>query len=268
MPSLALIQPVHHPRRTMSKVVDNSGNNDAAALLGRALAVLRRRAGLSQAAAGQRANMSGQGWAKYENGQAPSIFYPENQRRLTAAVDATPADLEKERLGLSGSPQTSNVVDFRKWVDNERAQTLPIRDRVQAGAWLMADDTSQAEPKQYPFARDPRFPYADQWLSEVIGDSVDRLGIFEGDLVHCVDFEGAGIGLQSGQIVEIERLRFGGSERELSIKQVELTANGPLLWPRSSNPRWQAPLSMTDGAEDDEVLVRIRGLIVQSIRRF
>jgi SOS-response transcriptional repressor LexA len=251
MPSLALIQPVHHPRRTMSKVVDNSGNNDAAALLGRALAVLRRRAGLSQAAAGQRANMSGQGWAKYENDQAP-----------------TPADLEKERLGLSGSPQTSNVVDFRKWVDNERAQTLPIRDRVQAGAWLMADDTSQAEPKQYPFARDPRFPYADQWLSEVIGDSVDRLGIFEGDLVHCVDFEGAGIGLQSGQIVEIERLRFGGSERELSIKQVELTANGPLLWPRSSNPRWQAPLGMTDGAEDDEVLVRIRGLIVQSIRRF
>lgn len=267
MSSLALIRSARQPQRNMPRSVDTPDLDDAA-LMGRALAVLRKRANLSQAAAGEKAGMSGQGWAKYENGQAPTIFHPVNQHRLTAAVGATPADLEREKLALSGSTRSANVIDMRNWADNARSQTLPIRDRIQAGAWLMADDTGQVEPKQYAFARDPRFPHANQWLSEVVGDSVDRLGIFDGDLVHCVDFEGAGLGLQSGQIVEIERLRFGGSERELSIKQVELTPAGPLLWPRSANPRWQSPLSMTDGAEDDEVHVRIRGLIVQSIRRF
>ena len=122
-------------------------------------------------------------------------------------------------------------------------------------------------PRQHAHARDPRFPHAPQWLSEVIGDSVDQLGILDGDLIHCVDFEAAGVALQTGQIVEVERIRFGGQERELSVKQVEITPHGVLLWPRSNNPRWGHPLSMTDGADDD-VTVAIRGLVVQSIRRF
>lgn len=211
--------------------------------------------------------MTGQGWAKYERGQAPSIFNPAVQLRLISPMGFSLADLERERLALAGGGRPATVTELKTWQESAKPQTLPIRDRVQAGNWLEADDTSQVSPRKHAFARDPRFPHADQWLSEVFGDSVDRLGIFDGDLVHCVDFEGAGVSLQTDQIVEVERLRFGGAERELSVKQVELTATGPLLWPRSSNPRWATPLSMTDGATD-EVEVRIRGLVVQSIRRF
>ena len=248
--------------------VEMIGHGDDALLMGRALAVLRQRAGLTQEGAGARLEMSGQAWAKYEKGRASGIFHPNTQRRLTGALGFEPADLERERQILSGGGKPATVTEIRSFAATTSNSTLPIRDRVQAGAWLMADDTSQVPPRRHAFARDPRFPHADQWLSEVIGDSVDRLGIFDGDLVHCVDFEGAGIGLQTGQIVEIERLRFGGSERELSIKQVEITATGALLWPRSSNPRWTDPLSMTAGTANDEVQVQIRGLIVQSIRRF
>jgi len=159
------------------------------------------------------------------------------------------------------------VTEIRNWVD-PRAADMIIRDRVQAGAWLAADDTDQGGPRKYPFARDPRFPHADQWLSEVVGDSVDKLGVFNGDLVHCVDVEGAGWALQSDALVEIERLRFNGAERELSIKQVEITPQGVLFWPRSSNPRWQEPLSLTEGAEGEEIEVRVRGLVLKSIRIF
>lgn len=238
-----------------------------ALLLGRALASLRNRAGLSQPEAGDKAGMSGQGWGKYERGLSPGIFNPDTQARLVSAVGATIDDLERERAALSGTQRSATVHQLRAWPEAERPQTLPIRDRIQAGAWLMADDSSQTSPRRHAFSRDPRFPHADQWLSEVFGDSVDRLGIFDGDLVHCVDFESAGVALQNDQIVEVERVRFGGHERELSIKQVELTPHGPLFWPRSHNPRWQTPLSMTDGADED-VEVRIRGLILQSIRRF
>ncbi|ADK99407.1 helix-turn-helix domain protein [Brevundimonas subvibrioides ATCC 15264] len=251
----------------MARTVETSVPNEDAVLLGRALGVLRKRAGVSQETAGGHAGMTGQGWAKYERGQAPTIFNPTVQLRLVTGLGFSLSDLERERLTLMGGGREASVTELRTWQEPAKPQTLPIRDRVQAGNWLEADDTSQVSPRRHAFARDPRFPHADQWLSEVFGDSVDRLGIFDGDLVHCVDFEGSGLGLQTGQIVEVERLRFSGAERELSIKQVELTATGPLLWPRSGNPRWSAPLSMTDGASED-VEVRIRGLVVQSIRRF
>ena len=267
MPSLALARPSLQRPPIMANPVDTTGLDADARELGRALTVLRKRAGLNQEGAGERIGTSGQAWAKYENGRAPGIHNPATQRRLTGALGFEPEDLLRERQ-IIRSGGKSNVIDLGAWTQNAATSTLPIRDRVQAGAWLMADDSSQVEPRRHSFARDPRFPHADQWLSEIFGDSVDRLGIFDGDLVHCVDFEGAGVALQSGQIVEIERLRFGGQERELSIKQVELTPQGPLLWPRSSNPRWQTPLSMTSDAGNDEVLVRLRGLVVQSIRRF
>lgn len=271
MLSVARQPPMFHPVRPMDSAPKNTppgGPDGRAALLGRALANLRQRANLSQPDAGERAGMTGQAWGKYERGLAPGIFHPATQERLTAALGATPDDLERERLLVSGGSRTATVHQLRAWPEASRPSTLPIRDRVQAGAWLQADDTDQAEPRRYPFARDPRFPHADQWLSEVFGDSVDRLGIFDGDLVLCVDFGQAGVALQTDQLVEVERIRFGGQLRELSIKQVELTPSGPILWPRSSNPRWQTPLSLEDGVEEDDAIVRVRGLVLKSIRNF
>ena len=61
--------------------------------LGEALAALRRERGLSQAEAGARIGMTSQGWGLYEAGKRPGLFRPDVQRRLTAALDATPEDL-------------------------------------------------------------------------------------------------------------------------------------------------------------------------------
>ena len=255
-----------YQRAPIMRAPPDAASAPQALVLGRALAALRTRAGLSQAEAGENYGSSAQGWGKYERGLAPSIFHPETQQRLVEAVGATVEDLERERRILVGAPRAATVHELRAWPDADRSQMMLIRDRVQAGAWLMADDTSQVSPRRHPFARDPRYPHADQWLSEVCGDSVDQLGIFDGDLVHVVDFEGAGLALRNDQVVEVERIRFGGQERELSIKQVELTPQGPLLWPRSNNPHWKHPLSPTEGANDD-VVVRIRGLVLNAIKR-
>ncbi|RZJ18445.1 MAG: XRE family transcriptional regulator [Brevundimonas sp.] len=61
--------------------------------LGEALAALRRERGLSQAEAGARVAMTSQGWGLYEAGRRAGLFRPDVQRRLTAALDATPEDL-------------------------------------------------------------------------------------------------------------------------------------------------------------------------------
>ena len=67
-------------------------DNDARRL-GEALAALRRERALSQAEAGRRAGMTSQGWGLYETGKRSGLYRPDVQRRLTAALDATPDDL-------------------------------------------------------------------------------------------------------------------------------------------------------------------------------
>lgn len=249
-----------------------------ARLLGQALRILRSRAHLSQAEAGARFGddgVSGEGWRKYEAGKAPSIFSPGTQRKLAEAVGSTVEDLLAERARLAGDPVVPTLVatpsDRANWAMTRAPQMelLPIRDRIQAGAWLLADDYRQDTPATYPVARDPRYPYAQQWLSEVVGDSVNLLNIVEGDLVHCVDAIAIGYYPRTGDIVEVERLRFDGSERELTIKQVEVGVEGVVLWARSTNPRFRGPVILTDGMKDHEAAeVRIRALVLASTRRF
>lgn len=243
-------------------------------LLGRALRLLRKRADLSTEKAGENFGISGEGWRKYEAGMAKAIFAPDTQTRLAAAVGATREDLLAERARLAGEDPPAlprpTPAERMTWTQSRQApelQLLPIRDTVQAGAWLMADDSRQ-DVAAYPAARDPRFPHAHQWLSEVRGDSVNLLNIVDGDLVHCVDAVEIGYYPRTGDVVEVERLRFGGQERELTLKQVEVTPDAILLWPRSTNPRWKQPLEIAAGLRDgEEVEVRIRALVLAAIRR-
>lgn len=244
-------------------------------LLGQALAVLRKRARLSMEAAGEAFGSSGENWRKYEIGKAKAIFSPDTQAKLTQAIGASREDLLDERARLAGedppSRPRSTPAERSSWTAARAPELtlLPIRDTAQAGTWRMADDSSQIQPGSHPVAKDPRFAYAHQWLSEVRGDSTNMLNIVDGDLVHCVDAVDIGYYPRTGDVVEAERIRFGGHERELTIKQVEVTPGGVLLWPRSTNPRWHAPLELRAGVDDKEdIEVRIRALIVASIRRF
>jgi transcriptional regulator with XRE-family HTH domain len=76
------------------------------AALGDALARLRHAGGLSQAEAGERVGMTGQGWGLYEAGKRAGLFRPDIQTRLTAALGTTPEALSLER-GLPPSPASA-----------------------------------------------------------------------------------------------------------------------------------------------------------------
>lgn len=64
--------------------------DDETRRLGEALAALRRACGLSQAEAGRRAGMTGQGWGLYEAGKRPGLHRPDVQQRLAVALGAGP----------------------------------------------------------------------------------------------------------------------------------------------------------------------------------
>lgn len=82
--------------------------------LGEALAALRHEANLSQAEAGARVGMTSQGWGLYESGKRPGLFRPDVQRRLTAALGASP-----EALALKlGAPPTPPPEPSASGVEN------------------------------------------------------------------------------------------------------------------------------------------------------
>ncbi len=236
--------------------------------LGEALKVLRQRAGMTQAEAAEAMGLgSGEAWRVYEIGKSPGIFKPGIQFRLAHAVNSGLSELIAERDRLTGRPASrAALVSSDPFSGGDRSE-LPIRDRIQAGAWLAADDTDQTF-RTFPAARDGRYPAANQWISEVTGDSMNLLSIFDGDFVHCVDAGDIGYHPRHNDIVEVERLRNGGAERELTLKQIEMTAEGFVLAPRSTNPRWREPLRLSEGMpEGDEFEVRIRALVVTTMRR-
>lgn len=242
--------------------------------LGLAIKRLRKRADLTQETAAEAAGVVVQSWRRYEWGERELSV--EKLERIARAIRSSREELLAVQADILATGHHDKVTPLPLRSSAELAQaqaqpfvSLPIRDRVQAGAWLQADDVAQVPPREWPAARDPRYPHARQWLSEVVGDSVNRLNIFEGDLVHCVDALDTSYFPRTNDIVEVERLRFDGRERELTIKQVEVTPTGVLLWPRSTNPMWKNPVSLDDGlTEGEEAEVRIRALVIASIRRF
>lgn len=251
---------------------DETNDDGEAKLLGQALAQLRGAKGFSQAEAGAafgETGLSSQGWGLYEAGKRPGIFRPAVQKKLLAAIGATYEEWMEDRAKLAGFQQARRTPEPRTYLPKDTGGQLTIRDKVQAGSFLAADDLSQEEPKPYPAVRDGRYPKADQWLSQVIGDSINLLGIVEGDLVHCVSAQDIGYQPRTNDIVEVERLRYGGGMRELTVKQVEVTPDGILLWPRSTNQRFTDPLVLdADTRPDEEFEVRIRGLVIGSLRRY
>ncbi len=239
---------------------------------GQAVASLRKRLNMTQPQLADALDWTVQNLGLYERGRRQGILRRQIRKRLTDAMGVEPDELDRERsrLGMPApeTPATRSAFDRTPVPAMPSQQLLPIRDRAQAGAWLEADDFIQDWPRRYPAAKDPRYLHADQWLTEVAGDSVDQLRIFNGDFVHCVELAGIGRPVKTGDVVEVVRFRHGRSERELTIKQAEVTAQGILLWPRSSNPRWREPLELLHGTADgEEVEIEIRGLVLHTIRQ-
>jgi transcriptional regulator with XRE-family HTH domain len=257
-----------YPRMDSGRTGKPMDEREAVGVVLRQARVLR---GLSQEKAAEAARngpdekgMSQQTWAQIEKGKR-TIDVGEIEM-LARAVGLDRESLEDEVAKLIGRKMGRRATVTPIHV----AQELPVRGRIQAGAWLAADDDMlQGEPRRVPAAFDPRFPREAQYLREVAGDSVDQLRIYDGDLVHLVDIAAIGYSPITDDIVEVERTRFGGQFREITLKQVETTPDGYILWPRSSNPRWQEAIDLRAGVpHEEEVQVNFRGLVLNSIRQF
>lgn len=123
--------------------------------LGEALAALRRERGLSQAEAGQRIGMTSQGWGLYESGRRPGLFRPDVQRRLLAALDATPEDLALRTTDMaSDGPADASGMEARGRTYETPAASVATRrlslSSDDLAPWAASGVVLEYEPGRWP----------------------------------------------------------------------------------------------------------------------
>ncbi|TPW02248.1 MAG: hypothetical protein FD125_2161 [bacterium] len=153
--------------------------------LGEALAALRRDRALSQAEAGRRAGMTSQGWGLYETGKRSGLYRPDVQKRLTAALDATPDDL----LQRQDPSVTGMASEGRHFV---HAQPAAATRRLQ----LSNDDLAPWAASGVVVEYEPgRWPRRDQGCVIEMADGEVRVRLYEGADADALTVRGGSGGL-------------------------------------------------------------------------
>lgn len=160
--------------------------------LGEALAALRRERGLSQADAGARVAMTGQGWGLYESGRRPGLFRPDVQRRLTAALDATPEDLAL-MLGRAGEPAPATQTPPTGVASRDRRWNGPPLRAEALRHTLSTDELSPwAESGVVLEYRPGQWPRRGQGCMVEMADGSVRVRLYDGADVDTLSLFGDG----------------------------------------------------------------------------
>lgn len=155
--------------------------------LGEALAALRRDRALSQAEAGRKAGMTSQGWGLYETGKRSGLFRPDVQRRLTAALDATP-----EALLLRQTPMAPGMASEGRAFVHAPAVTR----RMQMSNDDLAPWAASGVVVEYELGRWPR---RDQGCVIEMADGEVRVRLYDGADAETLTVRGGPGGLGSRQ---------------------------------------------------------------------
>lgn len=138
--------------------------------------------------------------------------------------------------------------------DDVSTQLIRVLGDVAAGVWVEeAMAIAEADAPVSVFPADPRYPIAAQYDLTVRGTSLNKVAR-DGDMLRCVDIAKAGIEVRDGDLVIVRRTQ--GHLVELTCKKVRRRASGRVeLWPDSTDPRWQEPVTV--GGEDAVEIVAL-----------
>lgn len=123
---------------------------------------------------------------------------------------------------------------------------LMVVGRVAAGVWKEGNAERPSFP--VPVAPHPSYPSGAQRLYQVEGTSINRLAI-EGEYLHAVDIQEAGLRPEDGDLVIVRRMEHGLAE--YTAKILSIRSGKFVLKPDSDDPEWQTEMVVTadDGTE-------------------
>lgn len=198
---------------------------------------------------------------------------------LAVALGITPSRVTEMRQGKRGI-KAEELATIAQFLGSEPPQSigepanrsaLPLKKHsltmlkivgvAEAGAFRQQDMLTQVPEAFLQVPPSEAFPSATHYGLLVRGDSVDKLGILDGDHVSVVDYAEIGSALKNGTLVHVQRSTDGGYI-EWTIKEVHAYPDRYELVPRSTNPAHK-PYSIPRsnyGAYDPEIT--ILGIVV------
>lgn len=142
---------------------------------------------------------------------------------------------------------------------------------VQAGGWLAVDEYFNQDTYEVPefVLRQPQYNKVRQYAYQARGDSLDLAGIHDGEWIvaaDAADYIDQYGDLESGDLVVVERTRFQGAERELTVKEIRYYRDRFELHPRSSNTTHKPIVVPHNDHPDDETEVKILGVVLTAYK--
>lgn len=189
----------------------------------------------------------------------------ETLRGLARALRTTPAWL----LDETGPEDASDADGMLEGPGAPHSGPKPIYGgKVQAGAFLAVDEYFNQDPESVPsyVVAVAEYNRVRQYVWRSVGDSMNQAGITDGmwivgaDAADYIDTYGD---IVTEDLVVVERTRFQGAERELTVKEVHFFRDRYELRPVSSNAEHQTIVVQHNHEVDgDDVEVKIIGVVL------
>lgn len=135
--------------------------------------------------------------------------------------------------------------------------SVPVIGIVRAGAWQDINAGDHSLYEVVPAA--PDAPTEWQYAYTVEGTSLDKIAQ-PGDILVCLDCIKSRVDIKEGDLVVVERSRFGGQMVERTAKRIRRSIAGIELWPESNDPLFQEPIRLDDTQDGDTIEVRAKVL--------
>lgn len=132
------------------------------------------------------------------------------------------------------------------------AQGLAVLGEVQAGVWREVEIADEPKYTPLPIGNDPRYSDKAQFALLVRGESMNRI-VRDGSYIVCVSWAELGRQPRDNDLVVVERRRDGLVET--TLKRIRLQDQKVVLHPDSDDPRWQTPIILDGGLENDEIAI-------------
>jgi hypothetical protein len=137
--------------------------------------------------------------------------------------------------------------------------TVRVVGKVAANNWLDVDDMDFGFEDEEPIPAAPGYPTFLQFGLRVEGNCLNKIAP-HGTRLVCLDMIRAEYEAVPGDLVIVERRRYGGQMVERTAKRLRASSKGFELWPESDDPAHQTPIALYD--EPGEISVNMIGKVL------
>lgn len=131
---------------------------------------------------------------------------------------------------------------------------IKVSGRVAANTWLSVDDMDFGYDDVDYVPSVGGHPIEWQFALVVEGNCLNKIAQ-HGERLVCLDTILSRVDIMPGDLVIVERKRFGGQMIERTAKRVRQTADGYELWPESTDPAHQEPIRLYRVPENEDIQV-------------